>query len=600
LAPPERSESLSTRIRPAAAESAPATSGLDRRLLAQAPSSRRWLVAAVGLGTLAGLAAIGQAREVSRAIEAVFLFARPPSSIASTLLLLIAWTALRGGLSWGSDVASQRAATRVKHALRLRLFTGLLDRRPPSQDHDHTGVLTQVVGAGIESLDGYVGQFLPQRILAVAVPLTILLAIARLDLLSASILLLTGPLIPLFLWLVGGAAARQTRLQWQTLGRLSATFVDVMAGMATIKAFASQRVARDRVWDGTEGFRHATMSVLRLAFLSSFSLELLAMLSTALIAVQVGLRLLYGHIDFGVAMFVLVLAPEFYLPLRHLGTRFHFGASGQEAARQIFTLIDQASPPEQPGRRRPPAQAPLTLRFEDVSVTYSNDRPPALDRLHLDLAAGGRLGVLGPSGAGKSTLALVLLRIVEPSGGRVLVNGQPLEEMDAAQWRSAISWVPQEPQILDGTVAENLRLANPLAGEPDLRSASVRAGFDEVLSLLADGFETRLGAGGVQLSSGERKRLGLARAFLRSAPLWILDEPTAHLDPALEDRVRQSLDELPEDRTVVTIAQRLAGLPSCDQVVILADGRLAEQGRPADLRHQDSIYRQLVAAYASP
>jgi ABC-type multidrug transport system fused ATPase/permease subunit len=180
------------------------------------------------------------------------------------------------------------------------------------------------------------------------------------------------------------------------------------------------------------------------------------------------------------------------------------------------------------------------------------------------------------------------------------VNGQPLEEMDAAQWRSAISWVPQEPQILDGTVAENLRLAKSLAREPDLRSASARAGFDEVLSQLPDGFETRLGAGGVQLSSGERKRLGLARAFLRSAPLWILDEPTAHLDPALEELVRQSLDKLPGDRTVVTIAHRLAGLPSCDQVIILADGRIAEQGRPADLRHQDSVYRQLVAAYASP
>jgi ATP-binding cassette subfamily C protein CydD len=572
---------------------------LERRLLALAPSASRLLATAIAAGTLAGWTSIGLACLVSRMIADVFLGGAALPQILSPLAAAVALTALRAALSWGSDAAGHSAAGQVQHAARTHLVEHWFALGPASLTRRKVGELTAAAGEGIDALDAFLGQFVPQRALALLVPVSIVVVVLRIDPISAALLALTGPLIPLFLWLVGDTSARQARRQWRTLGRLSAQFLDALQGLATLKAFDRSRAQTARIQAASESFRTATMRLLRVAFLSSLTLEWLATISTALIAVQVGVRLLYAELSFEAALLVLLLAPEFYLPLRTLGARFHAGTSGSAAAASLFQLLDEPIPLRRSTPRPTGAAAPgkAILAFERVGFGYPSQPQPALSELTLRLAPGTRLAVLGPSGAGKTTLAYLALGLLQPTAGEVTFAGQSAEHVDPAAWRRRVSWLPQTPALLDGTIEENLRLARPGCSREVLRTAARCAGAQAFIDTLPDGYDTQVGSSGVRLSAGEVKRIGLARAFLRDAPLWILDEPTALLDADLEAYVRDSLDALPAERTLVLIAHRLAGLPPCDQVLVLAEGSTVESGSPAVLAERGTIYPQLVAAY---
>jgi len=572
---------------------------LERRLLALAHAAPRLLAAAIAAGTLAGWTSIGLAWLVSRMIGGVFLRGATLPQILTPLVAAAALTALRAAMSWASDAAGQSAAGRVKHAARTRLIEHLFALGPASLTRQKAGELTATVGEGIDALDAFVGQFMPQRALALLVPLSIVVVVLRIDPISAVLLALTGPLIPLFLWLVGDTSARQARRQWRTLGRLSAQFLDALQGLATLKAFDRSRAQGERIRAASESFRWATMRLLRVAFLSSLTLEWLATISTALIAVQVGVRLLYAELSFEAALLVLLLAPEFYLPLRTLGARFHAGAAGGEAAGRVFQLLDEPLPLRHLAPRPTGAAVPTKaiLAFDGVSFGYPTQPQPALSGMTLQLSPGTRLALLGPSGAGKTTFAYLALGLLQPTGGWMVFDGRPAEDVDPAAWRRRVSWLPQTVALLDGTIEENLRLARPGCSRDSLRWAARCAGAEAFINLLPDGYDTRVGTSGIRLSAGEVKRIGLARAFLRDAPLWILDEPTALLDTDLEAIVRDSLSALPAERTLVLIAHRLAGLPPCDQVLVLAEGRTVESGSPAVLAEHGTIYPQLLAAY---
>jgi thiol reductant ABC exporter CydD subunit len=586
---------------------------LDRQLLLQAWVARLHLVASVVLGLFAGAAIVGQAWLLSRVISRVFLDGFSLDRVSPWLIALLFLSLLRAGLVWGSEVAASRLAVRVKGQLRERLAAHLLALGPVYARGERSGELINTVVEGIEALDAYLRQYLPQLALAALVPLTVFLFVLPLDWVSALVLLLTAPLIPLFTVLIGNHADALTKRQWASLSRMSAHFLDVLQGLTTLKLLGRSREQARTVDHISDRFRQATMGVLRVAFLSALVLEMVATLSTAVVAVQIGLRLLYGHLSFDQAFFVLILAPEFYLPLRLLGTRFHAGMEGVAAARRIFEVLDTELPtrdaritqvavmPDTPlvGRTAFLGVNAPHLRFEGVHYTYGDGRCTALENLSFDLAPGSKVALVGPSGAGKSTVAHLLLRFMEPDRGLITVNGEPLCRLSPAAWRQTVAWMPQEPYLFHDTVAQNIRLSRPDATPDQIVWAARQAQAHAFIEALPQGYDTVVGERGARLSGGEGQRIALARAFLKDAPLLILDEATANLDPESEAQVQEALGYLLRGRTALMIAHRLSTVHHADRILVLAGGRLVQEGSHAALVREEGLYRQLLGAYSS-
>lgn len=552
---------------------------------------RRALAGAVGAGLLGGLLAIGQAFGLSRLIDGVFLGGADLAASAGLLAALVGLALVRAAAGAVGDVCAQGLATRTKVRLRARLAQQLVALGPRFSSGERAGELVRTATAGVEALDPALSQALPQALLAGAVPLAIGAAVAIADPISALVLFVTLPLIPLFTALIGSLAAARTAEQWSTLGRLSARLIDGLQGLPTLVALGRADDYALEIAGTAERLRGATMRVLRVAFLSALALELLATVGTALVAVQVGLRLLHEHVEFAPALFVLLLTPEFYKPLRALGAAFHAAMPARDAGERLFALLDQQV--EVAGGALPPVE-PQAIGFENVTFVYPGGRP-ALRGASFEVRAGAVTALAGPSGAGKSTAAALLLRFLEPDSGTITIGGQPLSSVDAEAWRACLAWVPQRPHLFFGTARDNLLLACPTASAQQIERAAALARFDEVVGELPRGWDTPLGEAGTRLSSGQAQRLALARAFLKDAPLVILDEPTAHLDAALQASLGRSIRALCEGRTVLLIAHRLETLRQADRVVVLAQGRVVEQGAPAELRAAGGAFARLWA-----
>jgi thiol reductant ABC exporter CydD subunit len=387
---------------------------------------------------------------------------------------------------------------------------------------------------------------------------------------------------------------------------MSAHFLDVLQGLTTLKILGRSRDQAGTIAAVSQQFAATTLGVLRVAFLSAFALEMIATISTAIVAVQVGLRLLYGQVEFEQAFFVLVLAPDFYLPLRLLGTRFHAGMAGTAAAARIFEVLEERPHPRphpkplSSGRGERPHPRPLSYRrgeivFEDVHYAYDGGRR-ALDGVSFAIEAGQHVALVGPSGAGKSTVFNLLLRFIEPDRGQITCGGVPLCDIGLEEWREQMAWVPQDPYLFADTVAANIRLARPAASMEDVIRAAEKAYADEFIRALPQGYDTPIGERGARLSGGQRQRIALARAFLKDAPLLLLDEATANLDGENAALVQDAVDTLMRGRTTLTITHRLNTAACADQIIVLANGRVAERGAHAGLVRQEGIYHRLVAA----
>ena len=573
------------------------------RLLPRTGPARRDLVLAVGLGVIAGALVVFQADRLSRLVDGAFLGGRSLGQLQPLALALAAAALARALVAWGGDLAAQRLAARMKLELRERLARHLLALGPRYLAGERTGELAQTMTGGIESLEAWYAQYLPQVAMAVLVPVLVGAFVFHADWLSGLVLLLTFPLIPLFMALIGGLARERTRRQWVTLSRMSARFLDALQGLATLRAFGRGADHAAALEEAGEGYRRITMGVLRVAFLSGLVLELIATLSTAVVAVEVGLRLLYGRIGFREALFVLVLAPEFYRPLRALGAAFHAGMAGAEAAGRVFEVLD--TPPMVPsgpaapavGESRPPAGEPPAVAFEAVTFEYAAGAPPALDGVSFDIEPGTTLALVGPSGAGKTTAAHLLLRFLEPGRGRIRVDGRPLSERDPDEWRRHVAWVPQRPHLFHGTVLDNLRLARPEATRDEVEAAAHAASALAFVRELPRGFDTPVGEDGARLSGGQAQRIALARAFLRAAPVLVLDEPTSQLDPEQDALVREAMARLRRGRTVLLIAHRLPTVFDAARIVLLSGGRVIEEGTHRGLLAEGRLYPRLVAAW---
>jgi len=554
-------------------------SALDPRLVRRARPVRMLLAVDAVLGVAAALLVLAQAALLARVAARGFTGV-PLAGLTLPLVLLVAASAGRALSSWGFEVVGRRAASDVLSQLRLDVVEHRLCDRPAALDAVESADVATAAVAGVDALEATFARYLPQLVLAAVVPIAVIAFAVLIDPLTAGLMLLTLPLVPVFMWLVGRHTERRTRERWETLARLSTHFLDVVRGLPTLRAYNRGAVQAERISAVSDDYRRATMGTLRVAFLSGTVLELAATMGIALVAVTVGVRLVEGGLGFEAGLTVLVLAPELYLPLRNLAAQYHASADGRAVSGRLLDLLDE--PPEVvPGRRRPPDVRAVPIRLEAVSFSYPGRLGTVLDRVHLELAPGETVALVGPSGSGKSTLASLLLRLAEPTSGRITVGGVDLAECDARAWRSRIAWVPQHPTLFRGTVADTIRLGDAAASDARVAEAAALAGAAAFISELPDGYGTIVGDGGRALSAGEVERLALARAFLRDAGLVVLDEPTANLDRRSAELVEDAIDRLRVGRTVLLVVHSPELTALADRVVTLTAGRLVEAVRMA-------------------
>ncbi|MFY1652092.1 thiol reductant ABC exporter subunit CydD [Solwaraspora sp. WMMB762] len=566
----------------------------DPRLVRQVPAVRVRLALLGVLGVIAAGLIIAQATTLALVLAAAAGGELDRAALGGFVLAVTG----RAALLWAQGYLAADAAATVKAQLRADLLAAIHRRGPAWLSGQRAGQLATLTGRGVDALDGYFTGYLPQLVLSVTVPVAVLVRLAFADWSSALIVAVTLPLIPVFGALLGWHAQAATERQWRRLAQLGGHFLDMVAGLATLRAFGRQRAQAEVVRRMADRHRVATMGTLRIAFLSGLVLELVATLAVALVAVPIGLRLLTGGMALSTALLVLLLTPEAYLPLRTAGSRFHASMEGLTVLDEALTLIGEDDPARDasdgepvrdankdvparhvsgggPAGRATPAvvgSPPAEIRFESVTVAYP--RTTALRDVDLTIRAGERIAVIGPSGAGKSTLLYLLLGFVAPTAGRITVDGVDLAELDIEQWRRRLAWVPQHAHLFAASLADNIALGAPAADPAELSAAVRAAALTDVVAALPDGLDTRLGERGHGLSSGQRQRVALARAFLRDAPMVLLDEPTARLDGASEAAVLAGSRQLVTGRTALIVAHRPALLDGVDRVVRLDAGRI--------------------------
>lgn len=592
---------------------------VERRLTRELPLLRRHMTYSAALALLAAGLIVAQA--VLLAAVLADGFAGHPFRLGP-LTALAGVMGLRALLAWARGVLAQRAAADTKRTLRMRITGQLLRISPLRSTAGRHGETATLLTRGLDALDAYVVGYVPTMAATVVVPLTVVAWLAWTDWSSALIVIVTLPLIPVFGALVGAHTARRTARQWQLLSRLGGHFLDVVAGLPTLRAFGRERHQARVVHEMADAHRRATMRTLRVAFLSSFVLETVATLSVALVAVPVGLRLLDGEVDLRTALVVLFLAPEAYLPLRAAGAAFHDSAEGIAVAERVFAVLDDADADADAdiqgfgtadtrvavdapyfqaaygyaagddfdGRGTSPARSAVLapapdarvadLCLEDVSVHYPGRATPALRHASLSLRPGERIALVGPSGAGKSTLLALLLGFTRPTSGRVTVGGTDLAALDPDSWLTQVAWVPQRPHLFAASVADNIRLARPDASDVEVRRAARAAYAGHFIEELPQAYDTMLGEHGAGLSAGQRQRIALARAFLKDSPVLLLDEPTAHLDPESEACVTRAAVRLMRGKTSVVVAHRTSLLPHADRIITVEEGVLSPPGTP--------------------
>lgn len=570
---------------------------LDPRLLRHAHAARGYVLLTAGLGLATAVTVIAQAWLLGSVAAPVVVGEAELADVRDLIAWLAVVLAVRAALVMAQERYAHRAATRVIAELRRAVLSHALDLGPRWLDEGRRSALVTLATRGLDSLEPYFVRYLPQLVLAVTVTPVVLVVIAGLDLIAALTIGVTIPLIPVFMVLVGRLTEHYAAERLATLQRLGGQVLDLLAGLATLKALGRERGPGRRVRELGEAYRRTTMQTLRVAFLSGAVLELLATLSVALVAVGVGLRLVFGELDLTTGLIVLVLAPEAFLPLRQVGTHFHASADGVAAARAAFEVLDEPLPPR--GELPAPDLRRTAVTWQGVGVQAPGRQGWAPADLTATVHPGEVVALVGPSGAGKSTAAAVLLGLLAPDRGDVALTAVPaadgrtprlgaatgatpgeresptpaaesirLADVDLATWWSQVTWVPQRPLLLPGTVRDNLLApasADGRLGTDAVARAAALTGLADVVAALPSGWETPIGHGGAGLSLGQRQRLALTRALLGDEPLVVLDEPAAHLDAASEAQVVGTIRALAaQGRTVVVIAHRPAVLDVVD------------------------------------
>lgn len=570
----------------------------DRRLFALLKPVKGWFSLTVLAGILSGGTTIILAWLLTRVIDGVFLKQQSLSVVMPFLIWVLVLVLVKTLLTWSGRVSGKAMSIRIKSRLRMQILSHLTKLGPQYVRGERTGELVHTLSDGLEKLDPWFSEYLPQMILSVVLPLLILVVVFPLDILSGVVFLLTAPLIPFFMMLIGQMAEKKTQRQWKILSWMSAHFLDILQGLTTLKILGRSKAQVQSIRRITDEYRHATMGVLKIAFLSALVLELVGTISIAIIAVEVGLRLLYGKMAFQSALFILLLAPEYYQPLRELGARFHAGMSGVKAGQRLLEILESPSP----AMGIAPAAdlvdlSQIPIAFKHVHFQYPGSDVPAVRDISLTLTPGTVTALVGATGAGKSTVANLLLGFLHPTTGEITAGENPLSNIPPEIWRSVVAWVPQCPHLFYGTLRQNLMLARPNANPEAIDTAIRHAGLEGVIAELPRGLDTFLGEQGQGLSGGQVQRLAIARAFLKDAPLLVLDEFTANLDVQTEAELLEALQLLQQNRTTLLMAHRLNTVRHADQVIVLDQGQIVQSGKPHALLQQSGPFAKLVKAY---
>lgn len=606
----------------------------------QARPVRRLLTIGILAGSANALLMCGGAWLLAHLLSEAIFMGRGLNQLWPAIVALLVVAACRAVAGLLQQHYQADAGERVSATIQAELERSIRQRGPAWTARQSTGDLVTRLVDGVDALVPYYTGYLPQMCLSMIVPALVLLCVACAEPWSALVLLLAAPLLPVFMLLVGQAAAEASEKRWTRLRRLGARFMDALSGLTTLRLYGAAVREQALIAQAGDDYRRETMGVLRIAFLSALVLEFFATVSIAVIAVTIGFRLLGGSLGFESGMFALLLAPEFFAPLRAMGTQRHQRMEAIAAADSLLQIITPSNAPRPAvvsvhgsAKAQPP-----TIVLDDVCFAYAGDnvaamhaadrppqaRPPqtgtrmpprdapsidtasadtqqpaALTHIRLTVPAGTRLTLVGASGSGKSSLLGLLMGFHQPQQGRILVDGVDLNTLNLAAWRRQLMWVSQRPHVFHGSLRDNLKIARPDADEVTLRRAIQFAALEAAVARLPHGLDTPLGEQGIGLSGGEGQRLALARAWLRDAPLLLLDEPTQHLDRITAGKVNRALNELSQRRTVIRVAHRLNDVRDDDAIVVMAGGQVVEQGRAGDLRQQRGAYAGLLAAARS-
>ncbi len=572
----------------------------------QKKTSRNWLQVAIGLGLCSSLLLILQAWFLANIINSVIFEQARLYHVQGWLWLMLIIFIIRAFLTWASSHASFLAAAKIKIHLRDRLHRHIQAIGPVQSGREHSGANVNMLVDGIEALENYYAQYLPAISFVVLIPPAILIIIFPLDWISGLVLLITAPIIPFFMIMIGRGAEKLNKKQWRQLARMSSHFLDTIQGLTTLKIFNASRREAAMIAKVSDEYRENTMSVLRVAFLSSLLLEFFSSIGIAMVAVLIGFRLLHGDMTFLLGFFVLILAPDFYLPLRNMGTHYHARMDGIGAAEQMVKILSIPVPvlqqkTDQTSLNNDPYFLPvkkqgLAITFKNISFAYEKGRP-ALSEFNLNIETGQRVALIGESGAGKTTVINLLLGFVRTLTGRILINNHDLTKIPLDIWRQQIAWLPQRPYLFHGSIADNIRMGKRAASQTEIETAARLANCDEFIEKMADGYQSHIGEQGLGLSGGQIQRIALARAFLKDAPLLVLDEAAANLDRHSEQLIEKSIDLLAGNRTVIIIAHRLHTIEKAEKIVVMEQGKIIATGSHQQLEAESQTYRQMIDNY---
>lgn len=582
---------------------------LDPTLLRQTRDHRLALIITILSGMLCAVLIVFQASKLSNIINGVFLSGETLRSQTDQLTLLGIIILLRAFFQYWTESIPARMGIDIKENIR-RLIIQKMDRLGPVQvSGEKSGELTTLLTDGVEALDPYFSQYIPQLVLAGLIPLIVVSSIFPRDPVSFAVLLFTAPLLPLFMYLLGSMAEKSTQKQWNSLLRLGSHFYDTIQGLSYLKSINLSRTRGMEIQENNDRYYSLTMNVLKLTFLSAFTLEFIATISTAVIAVEIGLRLLSGQLQFENALFILLLAPEFYLPLRQLGMRFHSGMSGRTASLKIFQFLDR---PEQTGLDRdaitpemeeypeisidPIAFFPIV--FDHISAKYPGSDEQVITDVSFRIGRNEKVALVGKSGVGKTTISYVLMGLIKPEKGYLAYGNYPPGQISSCTLMKFVSWVPQTPYIFAGSILENICMFATNPNMAKVEQAAKSARMEEFILHWPDRYHHQVGEGGSLISTGQAQRLALARAFYKDTPLLVMDEPTSSVDPETETALMEGISALQQNKTVLTVAHRLSTIKEYDRIMVMDQGKIEEIGNHDDLMSRKGIYFDLVSGAA--
>jgi ATP-binding cassette subfamily C protein CydD len=555
--------------------------------------------AIIFFGLVAAVFTIGQAYSLSRIINNVFLLHHTIQQVLFLLVLFLIFSLTKGFAIWFQNYFSSHIVVTLKKTLRKKLMDKISSTGLLSLKSERTGEIVNTLINGVDKLEDYFSKFLPQMFLSAFIPMIILFFVFPLDYLSGIIFLVTAPIIPVFMFLIGSIAEKLNQKQWQTLSRMSAYFFDVLQGLPTLKLFNKTKETIKKIDDITNIFRVRTLKVLRVAFLSALVLEIASTISVAIIAVAIGIRLLIGDFNFADALFILIIAPDFYLPLRQLGVSYHSGMEGVAAFERISEILQPEI--ESPQHNILPTEYEYDgcspIIFNNISFSYPDRKNKAVDSISFTIEPNKVTAIVGQSGSGKTTIMNILLRLINPAEGEIFIGHQKLSEIEIEQWRKNITWLPQNPHLFNRTLLENIKLSKNDANTNEVIEAARKAKIHDFISSLPNRYNTNVIEAGANFSGGENQRIAFARAYLRNAPIVLIDEPTANLDPIVEEEILNDMYRLFNKKTVLMIAHKLNTIIRADKVIVIRNGKVEAVGTHDELIKKSNYYNNLFPVY---